>query len=487
MKFSIQLIFLTIFCVHFLSCNKNDSHFITISKESIEFSNEGEEITLSIHTNSDTWNASISNDVDWITITPKNGKIGTTTITIQASRNVLQEKRFATIIIKTNDTIEKEITISQAPALYPSYNTNPIEPDMNGMEHSASEIANQITIGWNIGNTLEAIGGETYWGNPMVTEDLIQAVKASGFNAIRIPCSWSQYADSATGKINTVWLERVKQVIQYCTSNDLYVILNIHWDNGWLENNCNADKQQTVIPRQRAYWEQIATYFRNFDEHLLFASANEPNVKDASEMAVLLSYHQTFINTVRSTGGKNAYRILIVQGPNTDIETTCNLMRKMPTDSIANRLMAEVHFYTPFNFTCMTNDESWGKQFYYWGNNNHSTTDVTHNPTWGEEETIDYLFELIHSNFITKGIPVIIGEYGAIRRTTLTGDNLQLHTDSRNYYLNFVTAKAKEYGLKPFYWDSGGNNNLSFGLFNRHTNSIFDQQAINAIMQGISN
>lgn len=466
-------------------CKKEDDYFITCSKESIEFNENGGSISFTFHTNSDSWTAKIISGAEWVTVTPDSGKIGTNTITVKSLYNKDQSKRYATIRITTNNQITKEITISQLPATYQDYNTNPLPPDNIGMTLSAEEIANKIIIGWNIGNTLEATGGETNWGNPLVTENLIQTVKLAGFNAIRIPCSWYQYSDTTTSKIYDSWLQRVKQVVQYCINQDMYVILNIHWDSGWLENNCTTDKQIAVNARQRAFWQQIATYFRDFDEHLLFASANEPNVSDISEMEVLLSYHQTFVDAVRSTGGKNAYRALIVQGPSTDIETTNNIMTTMPIDTIADRLMVEVHFYTPFNFTLMTKDENWGKQFYYWGTGYHSNTDVTHNATWGQESTVDELFNKMYTKFVSKGIPVIIGEFGAIHRTNLTGEALDLHTASRNYYLHYIASKSKEYGLKPFYWDAGGNGNNSFGLFNRQTNSIIDQQAITALMNGI--
>lgn len=352
------------------------------------------------------------------------------------------------------------------------------------MTSTATQIASHIKLGWNIGNTMEAIGGETAWGNPLINKELIQLVKANGFEAIRIPASWNQYADAQTARIDPVWLDRVKQVVQYCVDNKVYVILNIHWDGGWLENNITLEKQAENNAKQKAFWEQIATHLRDFDEYLLFASANEPNAKTAEQMKVLLSYHQTFIDAVRSTGGRNAYRVLVVQGPETDIEKTNLLWTQMPTDTATDRLMAEVHFYTPYNFTLMTKDESWGKQFYYWGKDFHSTTDTAHNPTWGEEDTVSQLFGLMKQQFVDKGIPVIIGEFGAMRRDNLTGDVLDLHLASRAYYLKYVTQQATAKGLKPFYWDSGALNNFGSGIFNRQANSIFDQKALDALLEG---
>jgi aryl-phospho-beta-D-glucosidase BglC (GH1 family) len=274
---------------------------------------------------------------------------------------------------------------------------------------------------------MEAIGGETNWGNPLVTNDLIQAVKKAGFNAIRLPVSWDQYADQKTGQISATWLARVKQVVQYCVDNDMYVLVNIHWDGGWLENNVKPYKKDAVNARQKAYWEQIATTLRDFDEHVMFASANEPatgneqntdTVTLKSAVDVLKSYHQTFVDAVRSTGGRNAYRVLVVQGPETNIDLMVKYMPTLPTDKVAGRMMSEIHFYAPFNFALMTKDETWGNQAYYWGAGNHSTTDTTHNPTWGEEDYVDAQFASLKTTFVDKGIPVLLGEFAAQRRTS---------------------------------------------------------------------
>jgi aryl-phospho-beta-D-glucosidase BglC (GH1 family) len=366
---------------------------------------------------------------------------------------------------------------------YPDYNTNPVSPDTTGMPHTAMEIADRIELGWNLGNSLEAIGGETAWGNPEVTEELIELVKKSGFNAIRLPCSWDQYADPQTAEISPDWMDRVEQVVQYCMDDSLYVILNIHWDGGWLENHCTPDRQDENNARQKAYWEQIATRFRDYDEHLLFAGTNEPNVEDAEQMEVLASYLQTFIDAVRSTGGRNAYRVLVIQGPSTDIEKTSKWMKQLPDDPVPDRLMAEIHYYTPWNFAGLTRDESWGKQFYYWGKDFHSTTDTERNATWGEEEAADRLLGLMQKQFVDHGIPVVLGEYAAVRRSRLTGDALKLHLASRAYYHQYITRQATWKGLIPFYWDNGGLNQGS-GIFDRRALTVADRQTLNALIKG---
>lgn len=381
--------------------------------------------------------------------------------------------------ISSESSSEMSSSSSSAVAGFPEYNTQPLPADMTGMESTAAELAGRIKIGLNIGNTLEAMGGktETYWGNPVITEEFVAFAKQSGFNAIRLPVSWDQYADQETAKIEQQWLDRVQEVVQYCIDNDLYVLVNIHWDGGWLERNVTPEKQAEVNARQKAYWQQIATLLRDFDERVMFASANEPHAENAEQMAVLLSYHQTFVDTVRSTGGKNAYRVLVVQGPLTDIETTNELMHSLPVDTVPNRMMAEVHFYSPYNFAIMEEDEAWGNRFFYWGDGFHSETDTAHNATWGEEDYVDEIFDMIKTQFVDQGIPVLLGEYGATKRTHLTGDDLQLHLASRGYYFKIVTELAIAHGMLPFFWDTGG-------LLDRHNYTVLDQLALDGLIEG---
>jgi endoglucanase len=456
---------------------------LTTSVASLNFKRSGNSATLSISTDAPQWN--ISHDADWLQISQIAGVIGSTNINVTAAENSGTGPRSAIITVSAEFTPTVQISVTQNGELYPNYNTSPTDPDATGMSSNATELAAQINLGWNLGNSMEAIGGETAWGNPRITNALINLVKQSGFNAVRIPCSWNQYmVNSSTAQLKTEWLDRVKEVVQYCIDNDMYVLLNIHWDGGWLENNCTDARQEENNAKQKAFWEQIATHLRDFDEYLLFAGANEPNVENASQMIILKSYHQTFINAVRSTGGKNAYRTLVIQGPSTDIAKTNQLMLSLPTDPIANRMMVEVHYYTPWNFCGMTADATWGKMFYYWGNGYHSETDTDRNATWGEEATVDANFNLMKTQFVDKGIPVVLGEYAATRRSALTGDALANHLASRAYYLKYVTSQAKANGILPFYWDNGGTGNFGCGLFNRNNNTVFDQQALNALLEG---
>lgn len=462
------------------------AYVISTDKDALSYPKEATSIALEVTTNAPDW--SITSDAEWLQIDPNGAGAGVTTINIAAPLYDEDDWRYATISITATDAVTVEIPVIQKGDFYPGYNTSPEAPDATGMSSTAVQLAADMHLGWNIGNTLEAIGSEIAWGNPMVTEQTIQLVKQNGFNAIRIPCSWNQYIeDEETVKISDTWLNRVEEVVQYCVNNDMYAVLNIHWDQGWLEENCTPEMQDEVKSKQRALWQQIATKLRAYDEHLIFASANEPHVDDATQMSVLLSYHQAFVDAVRGTGGKNSYRTLVVQGPATDIEKTDNLMNTLPTDTATDRMMAEVHFYTPYQFCLMTEDQSWGNMFYYWGQGYHSATDTTRNATWGEEATVDNLFQSMKTKFVDQGIPVIMGEYAVVRRSSLTGANLQLHLDSRAYFLEYVTGKAIENGLIPFYWDAGNMGDNSTALFDRANNTVYDQQALDAIIAGGGN
>src|SRR3989339_1369150 len=348
---------------------------------------------------------------------------------------------------------------------------------------TAQQVADQMKVGWNLGNTLEAVCGEDAWGAGHTSQQLIDSVKSAGFNTVRIPVAWFCHSDTIASVIDKAWIARVKEVVDYCIKDGLYVILNMHWDKGWLENRVNKANQDIVNKRQHAYWTQIANYFNDYNEHLLFAGANEPNAHDTASVSVLMTYHQTFIDAVRATGGNNSSRTLIVQGPSTDIDKTNNLMNTMPIDSIANRLMIEVHYYTPWQFCGLTEDASWGKMFYYWGKDYHSTTDVTRNANWGEESDLDRYLGLMKTKFVDNGIPVILGEYGAVKRTLTGNSDQELHLASRLYFYNYFVESAVNKGIIPFNWDTGPYGNNTSGIFDRNTGAVVDQGLLDAIMQ----
>lgn len=339
----------------------------------------------------------------------------------------------------------------------------------------ATQIANEMTIGWNIGNSLEVPDGETAWGNPMVTQQLIDVVYDAGFNTIRIPCAWNSHADQATLEIDTSWLARVKEVVDYGYAHKMYVVLNSHWDNGWLEENPFYSMQAEVNKKQSTYWTQIANYFKDYDEHLLFAGTNEVhadyNDPTAEYIEVQQSYLQTFVDAVRATGGNNASRTLIVQTYNTNIWHGLDYF-SLPGDTISDRLMVEVHHYDPYDFTLNTNNTC-----IYWGSPYPSQSACS----WAQESYIDDLFSRVSAQWTSKGIPVIMGEYGVIKRTSLNDPDA---IASREYWLKYNTAVAKKNGVIPIYWDNGYAGDNGLALFNRDTGAIVDQGGLEALMEG---
>jgi len=346
---------------------------------------------------------------------------------------------------------------------------------------TAKQIASKMKIGWNLGNTLECPYGETGWGATYTTQKLIDSVKTAGFNSVRLPCAWFTHSDTTTNIIKDAWLSRVREVVNYCIKDSMYVMLNIHWDSGWLENHVTVADSARVNARQRAYWTQIANYFKNYGDHLLFACANEPNnVDNAIGRSVLDLYIQTFIKAVRGTGGNNSSRTLIFQG-HPDYST-------IPKDEISDRLMFETHSY-PFQFSLQGDDmvNPWcggcGDTLYanyYWGKGNHSLTDIKHNPTYDEEADIDKFFgKTLKTRFVDKGVPVILGEYAAWKRTNLaSGADRELHNKSVEYYYYYMVKSALKNGAIPFVWDVPGS------LFNRGTGVLNDRGIINAMKMG---
>ena len=422
----------------------------------------------------------ISNQVSWLQLSNTSGNSGSNTVQLTATSNETGTTRTTYLSVDDANKQARRIKVSQAAQIYPSYNISPKAPDSTGMS-TAVQLAAKFKLGWNIGNTMEAPGGETGWGNPQITESYIKFVKQQGFTAIRLPCAWNltHLSNTATAQIDPVWMNRVKEIVGYCVNNGMYVMLNIHWDGGWLENNINKLKQDSVNAKQKALWEQIATAMRDFDEHVMFASANEPAAGNAEETEILKQYHQTFINAVRSTGGRNSHRVLILQGPSTSMTLTPDLMSTLPVDPTANRLMVEVHNYTPSQFCFLNEDVSWGKMAYYWGSGHHSTIEPDRNATYGEEDAHIADFNKVKATFVDKGIPVIMGEYGAYRRDGSAHVPLDLptHEASVDYWITFVTRQALDHGVKPFWWDTGG-------ALDRSKNTVKDQRTIDALLAG---
>ncbi len=346
----------------------------------------------------------------------------------------------------------------------------------DGLDRSAMDVVNDMSPGWNLGNTFEAttswtggalwnnkggLGAETGWQDTKTSQAVIDFVKSLGFKSIRIPCAWAygHISDASNYTIDAAWMARVKEVVDYCINDGLYVVLNDHWDGGWLEekmkdsNAANIAKNKGIL---KLLWTQIANAFKDYDEHLLFAGLNEPGADNQASTNNLIQYNQTFVDAVRATGGNNAKRVLVVQGPSTNIDHTCNFMNgKMPNDIVPGKLAIEVHYYNPWQFWGMEKDESWGKVFYYWGNGNHHSGS-THNATWGEEKDMKDQLQKMKTYFVDKGYPVVIGEFGANWRdiSKLSNESQEKHNASIKAHYKELHRLCKEMGgMVPMTWD----------------------------------
>ena len=358
-----------------------------------------------------------------------------------------------------------------------------------------SQIVEAMGPGWNLGNQLESVTDnvpeETNWGNPVITEKLIQSVKAAGFKSIRIPVSYfAKIDDDKDYTINSKWLDRVQEVVNYCIKNDLYAVINIHGDGyntidgGWLL--CNGKNQTEIKKKYKKVWKQIAERFKNYDEHLLFESMNEEFDGSYSEpnkeyYQNINDYNQIFVDTVRKTGDNNTKRWLIIPGWNTNIDYTAgDYGFKLPTDQYRNksidkeeqRIMISVHYYSPWDFCGGENGV-----ITQWGN---EADDPSKTSTTCDETYMKNQLNLMKTTFADKGYPVFIGEYGSINKTSYDSENEYY----RAYFARKLCQLSRKNGCIPMYWDNGYNGVHGFGLFDRTTCEITQPVIIDAIMEG---
>lgn len=351
---------------------------------------------------------------------------------------------------------------------------------------NAAEITDAMGLGWNVGNQLEAssnkVPNETAWQSTKITKELIDSVKEQGFSSVRIPVSYLSFIGSKEDgyKIDEAWLNRVEEVVDYVVENDMYAIINIHGDGyytvdgGWLL--VDEEDQAAINEKFGAVWTQIADKFKDYDEHVVFESMNEVfdnNYDDPTpeQYANINAYNQTFIDAVRATGGNNAKRWVLIPGWNTNIDYTVgDYGFELPDDSKCtadgNRIMVSVHYYDPWDFCGNEGNlvkTQWGK-------------DAEFKKRGGVETGVDNAFQKLYDSFTSKGIPVIIGEMGAIDKSHVDEKN----PESRVKWYSYVITKARELGCVPVIWDNGWNGKNGFGLFNRADASVTQPEIVKA-------
>lgn len=404
---------------------------------------------------------------------------------------------------KPGTTNDPNATTEPGTTSKPSETVEPADPTPKPGTTEAFAALDQENIvkamgaGWNLGNQLEASNwgtpSETAWSNPVITEDLILAVKNAGFKSIRIPVSYLSKIGSAPNyTIDAAWLNRVQEVVDMCVDNGLYAIINMHGDGyttvsgGWLL--CGDSDQTTIREKYKKCWEQIADKFKDYDEHLIFESMNEEfdgtyGIPNKTHYQNINEYNQIFVDTVRQSGGNNGMRWLLIPGWNTDIDyTTGDYGFALPTDthlsadipSGQKRIMISVHYYNPWDF-CGENHDAYTQ----WGS---VATDSSKVPSYGTESDMDGLFKRLYNKFVKNGYPVVIGEYGAVDKSNIDPKN----NISRAHFAKKVCEASVQYGCVPVYWDNGANNGDgtgAFGLFTRGGSiKVTQQDIIDAIM-----
>jgi hypothetical protein len=333
------------------------------------------------------------------------------------------------------------------------------------------------TYGWNLGDTLEAT-----WGVPNWTAAPFYTAANAGFNAVRIPCAWdfNSTTNISGGVTNYVidpaFMAQVKQAVNYAIAAGMYVVINDHWDDGWLENNITNYVDPIINAKMNAYWTQIATAFAGYDNHLLFAAANEPNVNNTAEEVTLMYYYQTFVNAVRAIGGNDTNRWLVIQSVSDP-----TWLNALPTDTVSNRLMVEYHCYSPAQLAILSSDASWGIAQFFWGQAYHYAADPTRNCVAPEEGGIDAGFQQLADQYVSKGIPVMIGEFGAASKPSLAATNATesaWNIASEYYWHKYVAESARGHGLSPFFWSTPGS------PFDWTSGAVNDAQKISVLTVG---
>lgn len=349
------------------------------------------------------------------------------------------------------------------------------ESDMRDM--TTMEIVRDMGVGINLGNTFESCGDwiaqwgdgtpksyETAWGSPEITQDMIQGYADEGFGVIRIPVAWSNMMGE-NYTISSEYLARVKQVVDWSLDTGMYVILNIHYDNGWWSDF--PTKKDECMKKYTRVWEQLTDAFGDYDDKLMFESLNEEGGWDSvwnqwtgtedqkkQSYALLNEINQKFVDIVRSSGKNNAERHLLIAGYKTDVALTCDPLFEMPKDS-AGRCAVSVHYYTPSPFAILEEDADWAKM----------------RSTWGTDEDFKELnnnMTMLKTTFIDNGIPVIIGEYGCPKKNK--------DADSVRLFLSSVCETAYENQLCPVLWDI---NELHY---DRNNCKMYDEELKNSIM-----
>lgn len=402
--------------------------------DSVTIGASGGEKMVRIASNVD-WTA--ASDAGWVTLANSSGAPtlpeAAASLKISASRNGARGGRSATVTL-SGAQAGKTLVVFQPGAS---------DTADQGFQQATAALA-QMGNGLNIGNTLDANGNwvtsgnpedyETCWGNPQIAPRLVDTYKEAGVRAVRLPVTWRQHIDD-DGNVDARWMARVRQVVDYVVDAGMYCIVNVHHDCGggddaWLRAYQDKGRFAVAEARFSKLWTNIANEFKDYGDKLLFEGYNEMldgnltwTSTNAEGYAALNRLAQTFVSTVRATGGNNACRNLIVCTYGADAHETSLAAFVLPTDNVGNHLIVEVHNYTPDEFVA-----PWAEA-----------------KAWDEAyaEQLDDSFALIDKYLVSKGIPTLIGEFGC-------NDNVPQGEQAK--YAGHFAMRAAGLGVPCFHW-----------------------------------
>ncbi|MCK9792867.1 cellulase family glycosylhydrolase [Isoptericola sp. 4D.3] len=307
----------------------------------------------------------------------------------------------------------------------------------HGPAPTAERTVEAMQPGWNLGNSFDAVGAdETAWGNPAVTRELIREVADQGFNSIRLPVTWGQHEGPAPGyAIDPAFLDRVEQVVDWALEEDLYVLLNVHHDS-WMWTNALPTRPDEVTAQFTATWEQLAERFADHPRELTFESLNEPQfagVDDAQGDALLHDLNVAFHEVVRSSGGNNADRLLVLPSLHTNAGQERLDALAATLDQLDDpQLAATVHFYGYWPFSV---NVAGGTRF-----DEVALEDMTGT------------FDRVRDTFVDQGVPVILGEYGLLGFDRHTGT---IEQGEKLRFFEELGHQARAAGVTTMLWDNG--------------------------------
>ncbi len=347
--------------------------------------------------------------------------------------------------------------------------------EMRGI--SAAELIAEMGTGWNLGNTMDSEeGGETGWGNPVTTKEMIDEVHRAGFDTLRIPTTWKNSMGGAPDyTVDSEWLKRLEEIVGYALENDMYVIINTHHDTDWIKPQ--YEDVENVKVQLAALWTQIAEYFKDYGDHLIFEGLNEPRIVGGANewnggteegRDCLNQLNDVFVKTVRATGGNNETRTLLITTFAAQPAASGVSALTVPDDKYVG---VSIHAYTPYRFTYDSVGESWN-------------TAVFDGSCASE---IDVLFASLNEAFISKGIPVIITEYGSVSKMIDKTWYITNTEEVAKWAKHYVSA-AEKYGIPCVWWDNGyhKSGNELFGIFNRRELTWYEPEVVTAIMESLN-